>query len=320
MCVCRLLLFSRSVMSDYLQRHGLKPTRFPCPSVSPRVCSSSCPLHWWCHTTISSCHSLSPSAFNLSQHQCLFQWVSCSHQAAKVLELQLQLLYFINYAFKIIYIYFIYTAEILCATAHLFQTLHSAYHIDSLKSAPGVSILLESTNTINQSLIYCCTDCLPEVSTLWPFSYFCTVQRMDFYIFLIVGNTHTHTKQPGNRDHKWPTMPKGFSNGSVGKESTCKAGDTVATGSIPGSEKSLGVTHSSILACRIPWTEEPGRLQSKGSQRIKHDWATKHTQCLKYLLPGSLKKYAHPRSRLEKVIKKRYFNVIILTPWVASSV
>ena len=36
-------------------------------------------------------------------------------------------------------------------------------------------------------------------------------------------------------------------------------------------------THSSILAWRIPWTEEPGRLQSMGSQRIRHDWATNHT-------------------------------------------
>ena len=34
------------------------------------------------------------------------------------------------------------------------------------------------------------------------------------------------------------------------------------------------VTHSSILAWRIPWTEEPGRLQSTGSQRVGHDWAT----------------------------------------------
>ena len=33
-------------------------------------------------------------------------------------------------------------------------------------------------------------------------------------------------------------------------------------------------THSSILAWRIPWTEEPGRLQSMGSQRVGHDWAT----------------------------------------------
>ena len=33
-------------------------------------------------------------------------------------------------------------------------------------------------------------------------------------------------------------------------------------------------THSSILAWRIPWTEEPGGLQSTGSQRVRHDWVT----------------------------------------------
>ena len=37
-------------------------------------------------------------------------------------------------------------------------------------------------------------------------------------------------------------------------------------------------THSSILAWRIPWTEEPGRLQSIWLQRVGHDWATKYTQ------------------------------------------
>ena len=54
-------------------------------------------------------------------------------------------------------------------------------------------------------------------------------------------------------------------------------------------------THSSILAWRIPWTEEPGRLQSVGSQRVGHDVVTKQqkqvsTQFLKakkgYLLAG----------------------------------
>ena len=36
-------------------------------------------------------------------------------------------------------------------------------------------------------------------------------------------------------------------------------------------------THSSILAWRIPWTEEPGGLQSMGSQRVRHDRAHRHT-------------------------------------------
>ena len=35
-------------------------------------------------------------------------------------------------------------------------------------------------------------------------------------------------------------------------------------------------THPSILAWRIPWTEEPGGLQSMGSQRVRHDSAIKH--------------------------------------------
>ena len=35
-------------------------------------------------------------------------------------------------------------------------------------------------------------------------------------------------------------------------------------------------THASILAWEIPWTEEPGGIQSMGLQRIKHDWACMH--------------------------------------------
>ena len=33
-------------------------------------------------------------------------------------------------------------------------------------------------------------------------------------------------------------------------------------------------THSNILAWEIPWTEEPGRLQSMGSHRVRHNWST----------------------------------------------
>ena len=35
-------------------------------------------------------------------------------------------------------------------------------------------------------------------------------------------------------------------------------------------------THSSILAWRIPWTEKPGSLQPKGSQKVGHDWSDMH--------------------------------------------
>ena len=46
--------FSYSVLSDSLQPHGLNHTRLPCPSPTPKACSNSCPLSWWCHPTISS--------------------------------------------------------------------------------------------------------------------------------------------------------------------------------------------------------------------------------------------------------------------------
>ena len=47
-------------------------------------------------------------------------------------------------------------------------------------------------------------------------------------------------------------------------------------------------THSSILAWKTPWTEEPGRLQSIGSQRVGHDWTTNtslHTLSVALILP-----------------------------------
>ena len=108
-----------------------------------------------------------------------------------------------------------------------------------------------------------------------------------------------------------PELCKSFPDSSVGKESICNAGETgsvprlgistwrrnrlptpVFSGFPGGSavknlpamwetlvqsldrdsplEKAVA-THSSILAWRIPWMEEPGRLQSTGSQRVRHD-------------------------------------------------
>ena len=58
-----LLLFFRSVMSNYLWPYVLQHARLPCPSLSPAVCSNSCPLSRWCHPTISS--SVTPFSFCL---------------------------------------------------------------------------------------------------------------------------------------------------------------------------------------------------------------------------------------------------------------
>ena len=73
----------------------------------------------------------------------------------------------------------------------------------------------------------------------------------------------------------------GFSGGPVVKNPPAIAGDM---GSIPGSGGSLeeGVaTHFSILAWRMPWTEEPGELQFMGSQRVRQDRVHTHV----YILP-----------------------------------
>ena len=53
-----LLLFSQPVVSNSLQPHGLQHARLLCPLLSPEVCPSSCPLHWWCHPAISSSDAL----------------------------------------------------------------------------------------------------------------------------------------------------------------------------------------------------------------------------------------------------------------------
>ena len=73
-------------------------------------------------------------------------------------------------------------------------------------------------------------------------------------------------------------------------------------GSIPVSGRSTGEgngTHSSLLAWRIPWAEEPGGLQSMGSQRVGQDETT---------LPLSLFKYCSVRKHVTKgmIMQKNY--------------
>ena len=71
--VCCCYSIAKSCLT--LPPHGLQHTRFPCPSLSPRICLNSCPSSRWCHTTISfsvapfSCPQSFPSSgsFPMSQ-------------------------------------------------------------------------------------------------------------------------------------------------------------------------------------------------------------------------------------------------------------
>ena len=107
---------------------------------------------------------------------------------------------------------------------------------------------------------------------------------------------------------KWLSLPSGrqaqpyiwgFQSGSgaMVKNLLVNAGDTRDAGLIPvwglSLEESIA-THSSTFAWRIPWTEEPGGLQSMGSQRIRHDWAQTHTHMHTYPYICSLHLYLFP--------------------------
>ena len=68
-----------------------------------------------------------------------------------------------------------------------------------------------------------------------------------------------------------------FPGDASGKKPSCHAGNRRDAGLIPGPVRKIPWTrgmaiHFSILAWRIPWTEDPGGLQSIGLQRVGHDW------------------------------------------------
>ena len=78
-----LVQFSRSVMSDSLRPHESQHARPLCPSPAPRAYSNSCLSSQYAIQPSYPLLSPSPPAFNLSQHQGLFQGVSSLHKVAK---------------------------------------------------------------------------------------------------------------------------------------------------------------------------------------------------------------------------------------------
>ena len=82
-------------------------------------------------------------------------------------------------------------------------------------------------------------------------------------VFCLVGDTHLCVS----------TFEEGFPGGKVVKNPPANERDIRDVGSISGWGRSPGRGHGSILAWRIPWTEETGRLQSTGLQRVGRDWS-----------------------------------------------
>ena len=109
-----------------------------------------------------------------------------------------------------------------------------------------------------------------------------------------------------------------FPCSSVGKESACNTGDM---GSIPESgrspEKEMAA-HSSILAWRIPWTEESGRYSVHGVARIGHDLVTKPPPALKCVIFLDFQMASNlsmPREFLECIFMPKPLTVWIRINW-----
>ena len=97
------------------------------------------------------------------------------------------------------------------------------------------------------------------------------------YRWFLAGKYYPKHQRPGNSYCIYCSSSQGFPAGSDGKESACSAGDL---GSITrlgrSSEEGHGIPV--FLPGESPWTEEPGGLLSMGTQRVRHNWVTKHPQ------------------------------------------
>ena len=104
----------------------------------------------------------------------------------------------------------------------------------------------------------------------------------------LVWNKYTKVKSMNNEDKVYFIHSVAFPSGTSDKEPTwgftgafvVNAEETRDANLIPGSGISPRVgmaTSSSIIAWKIPWAENTGRLQSTGSQRVRPNWATEHT-------------------------------------------
>ena len=170
-------------MSDSLQLHGLQHPRLPYPLLSPDVCSNSCPLSWWCHSTVSSPVTTPPHTPRFSS--CLQSFPASG-----------------------------------------------SFPVNSLFASGGQSVG---------------ASVLPvNIQGWFPF-------RWTNYCPIIQKRTSLVTQTVKRLPTMWETWVQ-----SLGWEDLL--------------EKEMA-NYSSILAWKIPWMEEPGRLQSMGLQRVGHDWA-----------------------------------------------
>ena len=245
--------YCRSVMSDSLQPHGLQHTRLPYSPPTPRVCSNSRPLSRWCHPTISSSVALfssCPQSFP-SSRPCPMSWFFASGGQS----ISVSISPFNEYCFE-----------------H-----HSWTYRTCLRDRAGF-----------ESKVDTCWLCgiWADDLTSWNFS-FCVSPfyeysglislGIDWFDLLAVRGTLKSLLQ---HDKLMPQF-EGIDSSAL----SLLYGPTFTTvhdywkimlllhyyGNL--AEKAVE-SHSSTLAWKLPWMEEPGGLRSMRSRRVGYDWAT----------------------------------------------
>ena len=231
------LLFRRPVESDSLWLHGLQHARPPYPSLSPGVCPSSCSLHWWCHPAIScsdTFFSFCPPSFPESGTFAMSHLFALGDQ---------------NFGTSV-------SASVLPMSIQDWFP----YRLTGLISllSKGLSRVFSRTTVqrgINSLMLYQVSQPYVTIGKTIALSIRTFVGRVMSLLFSTLSRFAIAFLQRSNR------LLTSWLQSSF---------EVILE---PKMEKAMA-PHSSTLAWKIPWTEEPGRLQSMGSWIVGHDWAT----------------------------------------------
>ena len=226
--------FSHSVMSNSLRPHGLQHTRPPCPLPIPRDYSNSCPLIPWCHPTTSS------SVVPFSSHLQSFP-ASGSFQMSQLFTSEHGAL---GQRKKLFYLYSLFDLASLFPGGSDGKV--SAYNAGDPGSIPGWGKILwrrkwQPTPVLLPGKSH---ERSPVGYSPWGLTKSDTTEWLYFLLAHVVKNLPAMRETQVRSLRREDPLEKGMA------------------------------THSSILVWRIPWTKEPGKLQSMGLQRVRHDWAS----------------------------------------------
>ena len=202
--------------------------------------------------------SPSPPAFNLSQHQGIFQRVGSSHQVAKVLEFQLQHSVLLNIQnwFPLGLTDWI-SLQSKGLSRVFSNTTVQIIILNNFQEFKGVLRLKVLRTTLDSIL-------------LGKFQFNLSKERTTKKHFLYQKDFKDQWDKDDNLNIPiWASLVAQMVKHLPAMQETW----VLTLGQEDPLEKKMA-THSSTLAWKIPWTEEPGRLQSMWSQRVGHDWAT----------------------------------------------